>query len=951
MAIAMDKKINWLLLILLQATIERSEGCYCDHYPWTPWSSCSRTCNYGTQSRQRQIRIDEYYNKNFCAQLCTTQESRACNQQMCPINCQIGDFGSWSECDPCIKKQFRTRTLNRPSQFRGQPCNEQLVESRRCYPTKLCNIEEVNCANKFQCENGRCISRNLECNGENDCEDNSDERDCRRVRAVCNRRHESLPGVHLMGHGYHLLAGENRGEVLGNSFNGGKCTLVKNNDTRKTFRVPANLEAVSFQVENEEDDVASDFYSDLIPLESSVSALHSSSGSHSGSSGIPFLFSKKKKVKVTSSSSFKEAIQASYKKNSNFIRIHKVISVLNFTVKESDLLLSGVFLKALNSLPLEYNYALYGRIFDDFGTHYYTSGSMGGTYDLLYQYSAEEMKNSGLTEQQSQECVRTETTKRILWKKKKKVHTRCEHNTMSARHEGSFLQSSEKSISLVKGGRSQYAAALAWEQRGSFPEHDTYTNWLESAKENPIVVDLELAPILDLVKNFPCAATKRRNLRRALIDYMEQFDPCQCAPCPNNGKAVLSGMECLCVCQAGTYGDNCEMRAPDYTSVAVDGSWSCWSAWSSCDASHKRRRSRVCDNPSPLNGGKTCEGQQEQEDECYFSIFADRGGLCINDDDAMKEADIFVGEPESGCFKPVPPEYGFIRNEKNHYAVGEDVEVVCLSGYNLVGYQYLRCLPDQTWAQQLVECQPSACPRPSASPDVAITPYKNEYKIGETIQLHCSPTLSLNGPTRYTCGQGPSWNPPVWRLLTCEKANQAQGSCSPGQKQSGSQCVCMSPTEDCGHYSEDVCVIPDAASEQAITKPSCQFLAEKCLGENPPHFLHSGPCHRVTDLSWALERLKLSTGSIKHEPCGYDTCYDWERCSELRGQCLCLLASQCPRGGEEHLFCIQIRSRKKTVSLCMLGAIKCSKMNIEVLHEGSCSAEEPSRSSLDQPQL
>ncbi|XP_061473069.1 complement component C6-like [Rhineura floridana] len=937
MPTAMEKKTSLLLLLLLHATIESSEGCYCDHYPWTPWVSCSKTCNYGTQSRHRQIKVDDYYSKNFCAQLCTTQESRACNQQMCPINCQLGDqLGPWSDCDPCVRKQFRVRSLTRPSQFGGQPCNEQLVESRRCYPTKQCNMEAVNCENKFQCANGRCIRRNLECNGENDCEDNSDERNCRRVQTVCNRRHESVPGVQLIGHGFHLLAEENRGEVLGNSFNGGKCTLVKNNDTRKTFRVPANIETVSFQVENEEDDVASDFYSDLIPLDSASSRSSSSSGSGKSSSGIPYLFSKKKKVKVTSSSSFKEAVQASYKKNSNFIRVHKVIAVSNFTVKESDLHLSGVFLQALNSLPLEYNYALYSRIFDDFGTHYYTSGSMGGTYDLLYQYSAEELRNSGLTEEEANECVRTETTKRVFFRKKKKVHTRCVTNRMSARHEGSFLQSSEKSISLVKGGRSEYAAALAWEKKGYFPEHAIYTNWLESTKDNPIIVDFELTTILDVVKGFPCAVTKRRNLRRALIEYMERFDTCRCTPCPNNGRPVLSGTECLCVCQAGTYGDNCEMRAPDYKSVAVDGYWSCWSPWSPCNASHKRQRARACNNPSPLNGGKPCEGEPAQEEECYLSIFADKGALCINDDEEKKEIDIFVGQPESGCFKPDPPEHGFIRNEKNYYAVGEQAEVVCFSGYDLVGYQFFLCLPDQTWAQQPVDCQPSACVRPSASPDVSISPFKSEYSVGETIQLSCPATYILNGHTQYTCGKGPSWKPPVWRVLTCKKDDhtQAQGRCGPGQKQAGSQCVCLSPTEDCGHYSEDVCVL-DATSEQALTKPSCQFLAEKCLVEDSLHFLHSGPCLSDTDLRWAKERANLSAGSIKKEPCGYDTCYDWENCAESHNACFCLLPNQCPQR-EEHLVCIKVRYRTMTANLCTLGAMTCSRVRYKILHEGSC---------------
>lgn len=71
---------------------------------------------------------------------------------------------------------------------------------------------------------------------------------------------------------------------------------------------------LNLQVIDEEDDVTSDFYNDLTPL--SDSAHGSSSSTHSGrrSSGIPFLFSRKTRVKVTSSSSFKKAIEASYEK-------------------------------------------------------------------------------------------------------------------------------------------------------------------------------------------------------------------------------------------------------------------------------------------------------------------------------------------------------------------------------------------------------------------------------------------------------------------------------------------------------------------------------------------------------------------------------------------------------------------------------------------------------------
>ncbi|NXH64402.1 CO6 protein, partial [Rhabdornis inornatus] len=924
-------------LVLLSLMIGSSQGCYCEHYPWGPWSACSQTCNFGIQTRHRQIRMDEYYSQNFCDQLCTKQESRTCNQQTCPINCQLGDFGPWSECDPCVKKQFRTRALLRPSQFGGQACTEPLVDSRPCFPAKLCNIVEVDCKNKFRCESGRCISRTLECNGENDCGDNSDERNCRRKKTVCNRKYESIPGVQLIGSGFHILAGESRGEVLGNSFNGGQCTTVKRNETRKLYRVPANLEAVSFQVTDEEDDVTSDFYKDLTPL--SDSAYHSSSSTHSGkrSSGIPLLFSKKTRVQVTSSSSFKKAIKASHKNNSNFIRVHKVISVANFTMKESDLQLSDVFLKALNHLPLEYNYALYSRIFDDFGTHYYTSGKMGGSYDILYQYSSEELQNSGLSVEESTECVRTETTRRVFFRKKKKVSTRCTTNRMTVTHEGSILESAERSVSLVKGGRSEYAAALAWEKKGAFPGHTVFTDWLESTKDNPVVIDFEVSPIVDLVRNVPCAVTKRRHLRRALREYVGRFDPCQCAPCPNNARPVLSGTECLCLCPAGTYGTDCEMRAPGYTSVAVDGRWGCWSEWSPCDASFKRRRSRECNNPSPMNGGKPCEGQREEEEDCYVSVFTDRGAPCINDDEAKREENVLIGEPESGCSRPDPPEYGFIRNEKNQYAVGEEVEIACVSGHSLIGYQYLRCLPDQTWTQQHIECQPSVCLRPPISDSVTISPFKQQYNIGETMKLSCQAGFIVTGQTKYTCGKDLSWIPPILSSITCEKdaETKIRGICNPGQKQVGSQCLCMSP-EDCGHYSEDICVL-HAVSEQNVTKPSCQYSAEMCLGVQSFHFLHAGPCHGNSNLDWAIERAKLSTNSLKKVPCGYDTCYDWEECQETQTQCSCLMPYQCPKE-EIRPHCIQMETtgRRRTVSHCMLAAMKCAGIKLQVLEEGSC---------------
>lgn len=54
------------------------------------------------------------------------------------------------------------------------------------------------------------------------------------------------------------------------------------------------------------------------------------------------------------------------------------------------------------------------------------------------------------------------------------------------------MQSAERSFSLVKGGRAEYAGALAWEKKGAFPGQKVFTDWLESTKENPVVVSYEV---------------------------------------------------------------------------------------------------------------------------------------------------------------------------------------------------------------------------------------------------------------------------------------------------------------------------------------------------------------------------------------------------------------------------------------------------------------------------
>ncbi|CAH6787331.1 complement component C6 [Phodopus roborovskii] len=928
-----------LCFILLIILTDKSEACFCDHYPWTRWSSCSKSCNSGTQSRQRQIEVDDYYRHNSCDQFCNKQETRECNVQTCPVNCVLGDYGPWSDCDPCIEKQIKVRSVLHPSQFGGQPCTEPLVTFQPCVPSKLCKIEEADCKNKFLCDSGRCIPHKLECNGENDCGDNSDERHCGRTKTVCPQRYYPIPNVQLMGTGFHFLAGEPRGDVLDNSFTGGICKTVKSSRASNPYRVPANLETVNFKVQTVEDDFKTNFYKDLTNLGNNKNETSLLSRDQKQSFDVPIIYSSKTSRRSKHNSAIKEAIQASHKKDSNFVRIHKTIKVFNFTMKTTDLQLSDVFLKALHHLPLEYNSALYSRIFDDFGTHYFTSGSLGGKYDLLYQFSTQELQNSGLTEEETRNCVRYETKKRFLFFTiQKSTEDRCTTNKLSEKYEGSLLQGSEKAISLVQGGRSQQAAALAWEKGTSGPEEKVFSEWVESVKESPGVIDFELAPITDLVRNIPCAVTKRNNLRKAFQEYAAKFDPCQCAPCPNNGRPRLSGTECLCVCQSGTYGENCERRSPDYKSDSVDGNWSCWSSWSTCNAAYRRSRTRECNNPAPQQGGRRCEGQQRQEEDCTFSIMENVGQPCISDNEEMKEVDIGEKEADLGCPQPALPENGFIWNEKKLYSIGEEVEISCLTGFKAVGYQYFRCLPDRTWRQGDVECQRTECLKPVVQNVLTISPFQRVYKIGESIELTCPKGSVVAGPSRYTC-EGDSWTPPISDSLTCEKDNvltKSKDLCQPGQKQSGSTCICMSPEEDCSNYSEDLCIF-DVGSSQYFTSSACKFLAQKCLNKNQFHFVHAGPCQEGPQLEWGLERLKLALNSTRKVSCGYDTCYDWEKCSAHTSNCVCLLPPQCSKDGNQ-LYCVIMGSstRAKRVNICTVGAVRCANRKVEILTPGRC---------------
>lgn len=69
-----------------------------------------------------------------------------------------------------------------------------------------------------------------------------------------------------------------------------------------------------------------------------------------------------------------------------------------------------------------------------------------------------------------------------------------------------------------------------------------------------------MQPIHEVLRhtNLGPLEAKRQNLRRALDQYLMEFNSCRCGPCFNNGEPVLKGTRCECQCPLGREGLACE---------------------------------------------------------------------------------------------------------------------------------------------------------------------------------------------------------------------------------------------------------------------------------------------------------------------------------------------------------------------------------------------------------
>ena len=103
------------------------EDCVVDS-TWGRWTACTKSCGGGYQRRSRS-----HTEPKFGGVACPHYaETRACNTHSCPTNCVVGTFGAWSTCSQScgIGSQQRSRTHVEP-RFGGKACPHE-NEARSC---------------------------------------------------------------------------------------------------------------------------------------------------------------------------------------------------------------------------------------------------------------------------------------------------------------------------------------------------------------------------------------------------------------------------------------------------------------------------------------------------------------------------------------------------------------------------------------------------------------------------------------------------------------------------------------------------------------------------------------------------------------------------------------------------------------------------------------------------
>ncbi|KAJ3607505.1 hypothetical protein NHX12_024556 [Muraenolepis orangiensis] len=425
-----------------------------------------------------------------------------------PVNCFYNNWSGWTPCNPCTNMRWRSRGIEAFGQFKGQPCQESLGESEACVSNTPCaQLPTANCASAdFQCGSGACIKKRLTCNYDFDCEDQTDEVDCERMsRKPCGTRllDSKDHGRTTLGQGINIFGSTPPKKLFYNDFFNGACQVVGSTG----IRLPWNIAALNLET-GAEKTVSTGVHESGRNFVVKVLA----ESSYNIAGGLSFKYNKTRNV-------IKDIVESTETGRNTFVRINGKLQLATYRLRPRDLKLANGFSKDLRSLPVEYEKGAYFDLIEDYGTHYPRSGRLGGEYDLIYVLNSDEIKTE--------------------WK------------AVVA-----------KVFISVKGGDSASTAAM--EEQINMDRQlsaETYQNWARSITNYPGLIYSEREPIYNIIPlDMPDANARVSNMKRAIADYVAEYNVCKCKPCHNNGTVVLIDGSCSCLCTHPYQGLACQNR-------------------------------------------------------------------------------------------------------------------------------------------------------------------------------------------------------------------------------------------------------------------------------------------------------------------------------------------------------------------------------------------------------
>ncbi|CAC5374593.1 Coadhesin,Thrombospondin-1,Adhesion G protein-coupled receptor B1,Mucin-like protein,Hemicentin-1,Thrombospondin-2 [Mytilus coruscus] len=158
-----------------QESNQETQSCQEQHCPvdggltdFGPWGVCSKTCGGGLQSRTRTCtNPSPAYGGNECQE--SNQETQSCQEQHCPVDGGWTDFGLWGVCSKTCGGglQSRTRTCTNPSPaYGGNECQESNQETQSCQEQHCPASVDPQCvakANRGDCQFYRCFEQQRQC--------------------------------------------------------------------------------------------------------------------------------------------------------------------------------------------------------------------------------------------------------------------------------------------------------------------------------------------------------------------------------------------------------------------------------------------------------------------------------------------------------------------------------------------------------------------------------------------------------------------------------------------------------------------------------------------------------------------------------------------------------------------------------------------------------------------